>query len=78
MTLGSYLATLVGMAKYDPRQMKIWLVTYIRNGVDFPIGSCVLHRADCRYLRPTRARPFTGKRVATPAELQTQDKCVVC
>jgi len=57
---------------------QIWVVTYIRGGVDLRLGNYKLYTADCRYLQPTTARPHTGKRPATPAELQTQDRCLVC
>jgi hypothetical protein len=59
--------------------MKNYVVTYIRPGKpDLPVGKCVLHEPNCRYLRPTSARPYTGKRLATPQELRTQPKCRVC
>ena len=54
------------------------VVTYIRNGQDLPIGSCVLHKLSCRYLQPTVSRPYTGSRKASPQELKTQGKCLVC
>jgi hypothetical protein len=58
---------------------KRWVVTYIRPGQgDLPVGNCRLHTEDCRYLRPTTARPYTGKRLATPAELASQSPCSVC
>jgi len=59
---------------------KVYVVTYVdpTRGQDLPLGSCRLHTADCRYLRPTAARPHTGKRHATPHELATQQPCKVC
>jgi hypothetical protein len=59
---------------------KVYVVTYIApaRGQDLPLGSCRLHAADCRYLRPTAARPYTGKRRATARERATQQRCKVC
>ena len=56
----------------------LYVVTYIRGGRDLPLGNCRLHTANCRYLRATTAKPYTGKRVATPAELRSQPRCRVC
>jgi hypothetical protein len=60
--------------------MKEWVVTYIdpATGKDLPLGECRLHEPTCRYLRPTPARPHTGRRKATTQELRTQARCKVC
>src|SRR4051812_30439634 len=44
-------------------QVKNYVVTYQRPGKpDLPLGNCKLHAPDCRYLKPTRSRPYTGGR----------------
>jgi hypothetical protein len=59
--------------------MKDHVITYIRPGKpDLPLGNCRLHEATCRYLQPTAARPYTGSRKATRAELASQPRCKVC
>lgn len=60
--------------------MKNMVVTYINptSGKDLKLGQCCLHEPGCRYLKPTKKRPWTGSRQATPAELQSQPKCLVC
>jgi len=54
--------------------MKNRIVTY----PNLRVGNCVLHEPNCRYLKPTSSRPYTGSRKATAKELRTQPKCKVC
>jgi hypothetical protein len=59
--------------------MKKYLVTYKKPGQDdLPSEGLMLHEPDCRYLKPTAARPYTGSREATKEELAKHPKCKVC
>lgn len=59
--------------------MKEYVVTYEPPGRPaLKLGDCRLHEPTCRYLKPTPARPYTGRRKATPQELRTQPRCKVC
>ncbi len=53
---------------------KIWLVTY----PNCPVGNCKLHEPTCHHLKPSANKPLTGARMATAAELRTQEPCRVC
>jgi hypothetical protein len=53
---------------------KEWVVTYPGLG----LGDCRLHEPNCPHLSPSKNKPFTGMRRATPAELKTQQPCKVC
>jgi hypothetical protein len=53
---------------------KEWLVTY----PGLRVGDCKLHEPNCHHLSPSKNKPLTGRRKATPAELKTQQPCKVC
>jgi hypothetical protein len=53
---------------------KVWIVTYPGLGS----SGLKLHEETCRYLQPSKNKPDTGKRRATPAELRAHQRCKVC
>jgi hypothetical protein len=59
--------------------MKNQIVTYIKPGQrDLPSTGLKLHNPHCRMLRPTTARPHTGRRTATREEMRTHEPCRLC
>ena len=54
---------------------KKWVVTYPGLGDHI---SLKLHAEDCRYLRPSKNKPDTGKKLATQKQLDTYEECKVC
>jgi hypothetical protein len=41
-------------------------------------GGLKLHEPTCHHLRPSKNKPLTTSRKATPAELATLERCKVC